>query len=75
VGNAFGPYPGTVPATLFTPDGRLVIGLEGSAIEWPMDVDTWERFACRVAGRGLNPAEWHDLLPTRPYQAVCPGKA
>ncbi len=75
VGNAFGPYRGTIPAPLFAPDGHLVIGLEGSAIEWPMDLGTWQRFACRVAGRDLTGTEWHDLLPNRPYEAVCPGTA
>jgi WD40 repeat protein len=75
VGNPFGPYRGTVPAGFFAPDGHLMIGLEGSAILWPMDAQTWERFACRVAGRDLTRAEWHDVLPTRPYEAVCPGNA
>jgi WD40 repeat protein/class 3 adenylate cyclase/tRNA A-37 threonylcarbamoyl transferase component Bud32/energy-coupling factor transporter ATP-binding protein EcfA2 len=73
VGNPFGPYTDTVPATFFTPDGHLVIGLEGSAIEWPVDPRSWERFACQVAGRDLTRAEWHAVLPNRPYQRVCPG--
>jgi WD40 repeat protein len=72
VGSAFGPYHGTIPATLFTPDGHLLIGLEGSAIEWPMDAQTWERFACQAAGRDLTRTEWRDLLPGRPYESVCP---
>ena len=72
VGNAFGPYLGTVPAALFAPNGRLVIDLLSNAIEWPMDAPTWERFACRAAGRDLTRAEWHDLLPNRPYETVCP---
>jgi hypothetical protein len=37
-----------------------------------MDVGTWERFACQVAGRNLTRAEWRDLLPDRPYKLVCP---
>ena len=73
VGNPFGPYRGTVPAAFFAPDGRLVIDLQANAIAWPMDVGTWERFACRVAGRDLTRTEWHDLLPNRPYEPVCPG--
>ena len=72
VGNAFGPYRGTIPAVAFGPDGRLVITLESSAIEWPMDTPTWERFACRVADRDFTRTEWHDLLPDRPYEPVCP---
>jgi WD40 repeat protein len=72
LGNAFGPYEGTVPAVLFEPNSRLLINLLSNAIEWPTDVRTWERFACQAAGRDLTRAEWHDLLPDRSYQPVCP---
>ena len=71
LGNGFGPYPGTVPAVLFESNGRVLINLASDAIEWPTDVNTWERFACRVAGRELTRDEWHDLLPGRGYQPVC----
>jgi WD40 repeat protein/class 3 adenylate cyclase/tRNA A-37 threonylcarbamoyl transferase component Bud32 len=71
LGNAFGPYTGTVPAVLFERNGQLLINLLSSAIEWPTDVRTWERFACQAAGRDLIRAEWHDLLPDRSYRPVC----
>jgi class 3 adenylate cyclase/WD40 repeat protein/energy-coupling factor transporter ATP-binding protein EcfA2 len=72
VGNNFGPYPGTIPGALFEPNGRLLIGLLSNAIEWPMNLNTWEQFACRVAGRNLTRAEWHDALPNRAYRPTCP---
>jgi WD40 repeat protein len=73
LGNPFGPYPGFIPSTIFEPSGRLLIGgALGSAVEWPTDVRTWERFACRAAGRDLTPQEWNDLVPNRPYRHVCP---
>jgi WD40 repeat protein len=72
VGNTFGPYPGTAPLALFEPNGRLLIMLASNAIEWPMNVNTWEQFACRVAGRNLTQAEWHYVLPNRPYRPTCP---
>ena len=68
VGNPFG----SGVSVLFEPNGRLLIGLETSAIEWPMNLNTWERFACRVAGRNLTHAEWHYALPDRAYRATCP---
>ena len=71
LGDAFGPFRGTTPAVSFEPGGRLLLGLLSSAVEWPTDVRTWERFACRAAGRDLTPAEWHDLLPNRAYHPVC----
>jgi WD40 repeat protein len=72
LGDAFGPFVDVVPSPLFEPNGRLLINLLSNGIQWPMDVASWERFACRVAGRPITHAEWHDLLPTRPYRPVCP---
>jgi WD40 repeat protein/class 3 adenylate cyclase len=72
LGNTFGPFRGTVPAVSFEPNGRLLIDLLANAVEWPTDVRTWERYACRAAGRDLTRAEWHDLTPNRAYHPVCP---
>ena len=72
VGNPFGPYTGSGAVVLFEPNGRLLIELLTSAIEWPMSVNTWEQFACRVAGRNLTRAEWHYVLPDRAYRPSCP---
>ena len=72
MGTPFGPYPDIIPRVLFQPDGRLLVILREQAIQWPMDVRAWRRFACQAVGRDLTRAEWHDALPTRPYEAVCP---
>jgi len=72
VGNPFGPYTGAGADVLFEPNGRLLIELDTSAIEWPMNVNTWEQFACRVAGGNLTRAEWHYVLPDRAYRPTCP---
>jgi WD40 repeat protein len=75
LGDTFGPYPGIVPAVLFESSGRLLIELASSAVEWPMDVNTWVHFACRMAGRNLTRAEWHSVLPNRAYRPTCPAGA
>jgi WD40 repeat protein len=72
IGNTFPEHVGAAPAVLFEPNGRLLINYLADAAEWPMDVRTWERFACQVAGRDLSRTEWHAILPTRPYLHVCP---
>ena len=64
---------GVIPAVAFEPSGRLLITELVSAIEWPLDPPTLQRFACQVAGRDLTREEWRDLLPNRPYRRVCPG--
>jgi WD40 repeat protein len=71
LGNPFGPWPATLPAMVFEPNGRLLIVLLGNAEQWPTDVATWERFACGIVGRNLTPAEWADVPPNRPYRRVC----
>jgi WD40 repeat protein len=75
LGGSFGPYPGDIAPVLFEPDGRLLIILLEQGVQWPMKPRSWERSACQVAGRDLTRAEWQDLLPSRPYQKVCPGNA
>jgi WD40 repeat protein len=72
IGDEFAVEPGLVPAVAFEPSGGLLITELGSAIAWPLDRPTLQRFACRIAGRDLTREEWADLLPARPYRHVCP---
>jgi WD40 repeat protein/class 3 adenylate cyclase/tRNA A-37 threonylcarbamoyl transferase component Bud32/energy-coupling factor transporter ATP-binding protein EcfA2 len=72
LGTTFPTVQGTLPVANFAPDGDLVISYLADAVKWPMDPRTWERFACKVAGRDLTPAEWDDILPDRNHQRVCP---
>ena len=62
---------GSHPRCAFRANGDLIIDFLGHGAQWPTDLQTWERFACQVAGRDLTRAEWKDLLPDRPYQHVC----
>ncbi len=73
LGNPFD-YPELFPLALFEPDGRLLILVQGNAVQWPMSVRTWEQFGCRAAGRDLTRAEWRDLLPNRAYRPICPSE-
>jgi WD40 repeat protein/tRNA A-37 threonylcarbamoyl transferase component Bud32 len=70
-GDPFPPTPGILPSPVFEPNGRLLLVGVSNAVQWPLDVRTWERFACHVAGRQLTRAEWADVLPGRPYKRVC----
>ena len=62
----------TTPVLQFLPNGQAVIVYEGHAAEWPLDLQSWERYACQVAGRDLTQDDWNQLLPGRPYEQVCP---
>ena len=72
VGSSFPSRPNIITQPLFEPNGRLLFPYLADAAQWPMDVGSWERFACQVAGRDLTPAEFHQILPTRAYMHVCP---
>jgi hypothetical protein len=39
---------------------------------WQAQPAQWEKIACRIAGRNLTQAEWHQYLPTLPYERTCP---
>jgi class 3 adenylate cyclase/WD40 repeat protein len=71
VGSSFPERPNVITSPVFEPNGKLLIDYLADAAQWPTDVGSWERFACQVAGRNLTRAEWHDILPARPYTRVC----
>jgi WD40 repeat protein/DNA-binding SARP family transcriptional activator/energy-coupling factor transporter ATP-binding protein EcfA2 len=58
----------------FLPDAHTitVATRDGSVYEWDTRVESWIKFACRVAGRNLTDAEWREALRDRPYQETCP---
>ncbi len=57
----------------FFPDGKRVIAVfwSGIGIVWDVDPNAWARQACQIAHRNLTRAEWHDVVPERPYRHVC----
>ena len=57
----------------FAPDGAHVFAVfrDGSGYRWDVRPPAWERMACKIAGRRLTPAEWHDALPGRAYAPAC----
>ncbi len=71
LGQSFTVEKGLAPNVTFKPDGRLIVGEHVSAIEWPLDRPTLQRFACRIAGRDITREEWKDVLPNQPYRRVC----
>lgn len=44
----------------------------GAPLLWDVNPADWLTIACRIAGRNLTQAEWHQYLPSRPYQITCP---
>ena len=61
----------------FTPDGARLFVLSdpgegsasnlGRAIRWEVDPELWLQRACAVAGGGLTPEQWEELVPEQDY--------
>ncbi|MGH3888191.1 MAG: LpqB family beta-propeller domain-containing protein [Pseudonocardiaceae bacterium] len=58
---------------VFSPDGRMLAtdSSDNSIVLWDVDVQSWVRRACSIAGRDLTQAEWAASLPDLPYQSTC----
>ena len=69
----------------FTPDGAHLFVLsdpdhpgEGGAsnlrrgIRWEVDPELWLQRACTLAGGGLTPEQWAELVPEQDYVSACP---
>ena len=57
----------------FAPDGKHVFAVfrDGRGYRWDVRPTSWERQACKIAGRRLTRAEWHEALPDRTYAPAC----
>ena len=71
------PLPGLpdAPTTArFTPDGDRLFAVSesGRGIRWEVDADLWLQRACTLAGGGLTPEQWAELVPEQDYVSACP---
>ena len=66
---------GTGPAALtgVVAGERFVVGTSEGAVTWPISVDSWRDYGCRLAGRNLRPTEVSEFLGTSTYNPTCPG--
>ncbi len=44
----------------------------GRAIRWEVDPELWLQRACTLAGGGLTPDQWEEVVPEQDYPSVCP---
>jgi WD40 repeat protein len=58
----------------FTPDGERLFAVyeDGHALRWEVDPAAWRSHACAVAGGGLTPGRWEEIVPGQDYRTVCP---
>jgi hypothetical protein len=57
-----------------TPDGARLFALTdvGRAVRWEVEPAAWMQHACAVAGGGLTPEQWGEIVPEQDYVSVCP---
>ena len=70
------PLPGLPDAwttARFAPDGDRLFAVSdtGRAIRWEVDPRLWLRHACALAGGGLTPEQWEEIVPEQDYRQVC----
>jgi hypothetical protein len=60
--------------TRFTPDGSHLFALYDNrrAIRWAADPAAWRLHACALAGGGLTPEQWEDVVPDQDFVETCP---
>jgi WD40 repeat protein/DNA-binding SARP family transcriptional activator len=58
----------------FTPDSARLFAVSdiGRAVRWEVDPAVWRVHACAVAGGGLTPEQWEEIVPEQDYIEVCP---
>jgi WD40 repeat protein len=58
----------------FTPDGSRLFAVSdfGGVVRWEIDPAAWRRHACAVAGGGLTPEQWEEVVPEQDYIESCP---
>jgi WD40 repeat protein len=58
----------------FTPEGERLFAVyeDGRALRWEVDPAAWRTHACAVAGGGLSPERWEEIVPGQDYRTVCP---
>ncbi len=74
IGSLPGPKGSRWVTSRFTPDGTRLFAVydNGTAMRWEVDPAAWRRQACIVAGGGLTPEEWAEVVPEQDYVEVCP---
>jgi WD40 repeat protein len=74
IGPALPGLPDAPTTARFAPDGARLFALSdaGRAIRWEVDPELWLQQACALAGGGLTPEQWAELVPEQDYVSVCP---
>ncbi|MEW5870676.1 MAG: NACHT domain-containing protein [Chloroflexota bacterium] len=64
----------SVSNVALSPDNRIMAsaGEDGRVVLWNIDSSAWLQYACQIAGRNFNSAEWNVYFPGEEERKVCP---
>jgi len=73
IGTALPGVAGQPVSAAFVDRGTALVSLHdnGRGYVWNVQPRAWADRACRIAGRTLTRAEWHDAVPERDYDPAC----
>ena len=65
--------PRTFTSAVFSPSGSdlFAVSTRGPGIRFDTDPRAWSSHACTVAGGGLTPEQWVEVMPEQDYAPVC----
>jgi WD40 repeat protein len=74
IGPPLPPLADTWLTARFTPEGRHLFAVNdsGEALRFAVDPAVWRRHACAIAGGGLTPQQWEEIVPEQDYVDACP---
>jgi WD40 repeat protein/DNA-binding SARP family transcriptional activator len=74
IGSALTVEPHTFASAALSPDGTslFAVSTRGPGIRLDTDPRAWSAHACTVAGGGLTPEQWEEIVPEQDYIETCP---
>jgi WD40 repeat protein len=66
--------PATFTSAAFSPTGSdlFAVSTRGPGFRFDTDPRAWTAHACTVAGGGLTPEQWEEIVPEQEYVSACP---
>jgi WD40 repeat protein/DNA-binding SARP family transcriptional activator len=66
--------PNTFASAAFSPNSAhlFAVSTRGPGFRFDTDPRAWSSHACTVAGGGLTPEQWEEIVPEQDFVSVCP---
>ncbi len=74
IGSPLTMEPNTFASVALSPVGSrlFAVSTRGNGISFDTAPEAWRRHACTIAGGGLTPDQWEEIVPEQEYVSACP---